>query len=42
MWLTWQAGESFDCLYSSADEEYRLLNPTYVLPEFLMLYRYAR
>ena len=31
----------FDAIYSSQAEEYRLLNPTYILPEFVILYRYV-
>lgn len=36
-----QAPQEFDSVYSSEDEEYRLLNPHYVLPEFVMLYRWG-
>lgn len=39
VWL--QAPQEFDSVYSSEDEEYRLLNPHYVLPEFVMLYRWG-
>ena len=33
------ADAQFDSMYSSVQEEYRLLNPAYVLPEFLVQYR---
>jgi hypothetical protein len=35
------ADAQFDSMYSSVQEEYRLLNPAYVLPEFLVQYRFA-
>ena len=35
------ADAQFDSMYSSVQEEYRLLNPSYVLPEFLVQYRFA-
>lgn len=32
--------KSYDSMYSPAQEEYKLLNPGYVLPEFLVQYRF--
>ena len=34
-----EQAEGCDCIYSSANEEYFVINPNYVLPEFLVVYR---